>query len=76
MTEESLFEILGTPETKTVTRLDGKPLGANMPRQMVKTVTWNGWIDEDEEDLRILDFGEAFPHVEQCCQDLGQRSFL
>lgn len=26
----------------------------------MKTVGWDNWTEEDEEDLRIIDFGEAF----------------
>ncbi len=31
-----------------------------MPSQLVKAATWDTWIDEDDEDLRIIDFGETF----------------
>ena len=31
-----------------------------MPTQLVKAAAWDTWIDEDEEDLRIIDFGETF----------------
>lgn len=41
-------------------RLDGKPLEDGLPKQLVNTSGWYNWIDEDKEDLRIIDFGEAF----------------
>ena len=41
-------------------RLDGKPLDNSLPKQLVKSADWETWVDEDEEDIRILDFGEAF----------------
>lgn len=41
-------------------RFDGQPLEDGLPRQLIKTSGWDNWIDEDEEDLRIIDFGEAF----------------
>ena len=41
-------------------RLDGKPLDKALPRQLVKAADWINWIDEDDEDLRIIDLGEAF----------------
>ena len=31
-----------------------------MPKQLVKKADWDNWIDEDEEDVRLIDFGEAF----------------
>ena len=31
-----------------------------MPGQLVKAAGWDNWIDEDEEDIRIFDLGEAF----------------
>ena len=62
MNKEDLFDVLGTPELEELARLDGKPLEDSLPRQLVKTAGWDNWIDEDEEDLRIIDFGEAFLH--------------
>ncbi len=62
MTEEGLFEVLGSPESEDLTRLDGEPLSKNLPSQLVKAVGWLDWIDEDDEDLRIIDLGEAFLH--------------
>jgi hypothetical protein len=41
-------------------RLDGCPLGPGLPKQLVKAATWEKWIEEDEENIRLIDFGEAF----------------
>jgi serine/threonine-protein kinase SRPK3 len=60
LTEEALFEVLGTPEPDELVRYDGKPLDEGMASQLVKAASWEGWIEEDHEDLRILDLGEAF----------------
>ena len=60
MTEESLFTVLGRPESSELARLDGKALSKSLPSQLVRAVSWDDWIDEDEEDLRIIDLGEAF----------------
>jgi len=43
-----------------LTRIDGKPLDKGVPKQLVKAVCWVEWVDEDEEDLRLIDFGESF----------------
>jgi serine/threonine-protein kinase SRPK3 len=60
LTEEELFEVLGAPKSEKLARLDGKPLDEGVPNQLVKAASWVGWIDEDDEDLRIFDLGEAF----------------
>ena len=60
MSKERLFKILGVPESEQLIRLDGKPLDKGLPSHLVKTTSWDCWIDEDDEDLRIIDFGEAF----------------
>lgn len=33
-----------------------------MPKQLVRTASWDDWIDEDEEDIRLTDLGESFMH--------------
>lgn len=49
---------------KGVVRLDGKPLYRGLPRQLVKSATWDDCVDEDDEDLRIS-FGESFRHGDE-----------
>jgi serine/threonine-protein kinase SRPK3 len=60
LTEEKLFEVLGTPKSEELVRRDGKPLDEGVPNQLVKTAGWDNWVEEDDEDLRIFDLGEAF----------------
>ncbi|KAK1147184.1 hypothetical protein N8T08_001923 [Aspergillus melleus] len=60
MTEEQLFEVLGAPEIAPLARIDGTPLENGLPSQLVKATEWTDWIDEDDEDIRLLDFGESF----------------
>lgn len=76
MTKECLFEILGKPEPAELVRKDGKPTSNNIPRQLVKAVSWVDWIDEDEEDLRIIDLGEAFLHEGRKTKKLAQPGSL
>lgn len=59
-TEEQLFDVLGFPEVEPLTRTDGTPIGNGLPTQLVKAVEWDDWIDEDDEDIRLFDFGESF----------------
>ena len=65
MNQKDLFDVLGRPESEELARLDGKPLEESLPRQLIKTAGWDNWTDEDEEDLRIIDFGEAFLQGEE-----------
>lgn len=58
--KEELLDILGRPEPEELSRLDGQPLDVSLPKQLVETASWVDWADEDEEDLRIINFGEAF----------------
>ncbi len=59
-TKKDVFDVLGGPESEELARLDGKPLEDSLPKQLVKIAGWDNWTDQDEEDLRIIDFGEAF----------------
>lgn len=39
-----------------------KPLPSpHLPRQLVRTAKWNLWEDETDEDVRLVDWGSAFP---------------
>lgn len=58
--ENDLFTVLGSPEIEPLSRLDGTPLPDGFPTQLVKAAEWVDWIDEDDEDIRLLDFGESF----------------
>ena len=58
-----------------MTRRDGEPLDKGVPGQLVKATDWNNWIDEDDEDLRIFDLGEAFLKGEEP-EKLAQPSHL
>lgn len=57
--KEDLFNVLGLPESEDLARLDGKPLDKSLPKHMIRATEWDEWIDEDVENLRVLDFGEA-----------------
>lgn len=61
--EAEIFEALGHPEPDELTRVDGQPLGQSVPSQLVQSAQWTGWPlddDEDDENIRIIDFGEAY----------------
>jgi serine/threonine-protein kinase SRPK3 len=63
--EKGFFDVLGFPEIEPLARIDGAPLDNGLPTQLVKAAEWVDWIDEDEEDIRLLDFGESFLEGEQ-----------
>ena len=60
MTEECLFEVLGSSESAESARLDGTPSSKALLSQSVKAADCVDWIGEDDEDLRIMDLREAF----------------
>ncbi|CDM28976.1 unnamed protein product [Penicillium roqueforti FM164] len=33
--------------------------GNELPAQLIKAAEWTEWIDEDDEDIRLLNFGES-----------------
>lgn len=59
------MEILGAPIINDVVRLDGQPLDPSLPRHLVRLTNWNLWVDKDEEDIRLLDWGECFTQGEE-----------
>ena len=63
--EEPLFDVIGAPETAKLARVEGGSLCSSLPRYLVQKVGWDDWVDEDEEDIRLLDWGEAFLHGEE-----------
>lgn len=63
--EEELLEVIGAPKVEPLARLDGVPLPDNLPRQLVQAAEWVKWIYEDEEDIRLFDFGESFLQGEE-----------
>lgn len=60
LSEQELFETIGAPIVEDFVRLDGQPLDPSLPRHLVRRTEWNLWTDEDEEDIRLLDWGESF----------------
>jgi serine/threonine-protein kinase SRPK3 len=60
--QEELFEVLGDPFVERLVRLDGQPLHTGLPSQLVEDASWETWIDEDEEAIRLLSFGSCFRH--------------
>lgn len=62
MTKEKLFKVIGAPSIENVERIDEQPLADGIPSYLVKSATWCGWVNEYDEDFRLLDFGESFVH--------------
>ncbi|KAI9039308.1 uncharacterized protein KD926_009750 [Aspergillus affinis] len=65
MSEEQLFEVLGLPEIEPLDRIDGTPLETELPTQLAKAAEWTEWIDEDDEDIRLLNLSESFLQGEE-----------
>ncbi|KAH6846962.1 kinase-like domain-containing protein [Chaetomium sp. MPI-CAGE-AT-0009] len=62
LSPESMLEVIGAPRSEDLVRCDGEALAPGLPTQLVQATGWDSWIDEDEEDIRLIDLGEAFPH--------------
>ncbi|KAK4144855.1 kinase-like domain-containing protein [Dichotomopilus funicola] len=62
LSAEEMFEVIGAPFTEQLARHDQGPVHPSMPEQLVQKAGWDMWIDEDEEDVRLIDFGKAFFH--------------
>lgn len=60
LSEEAFWGVVGRPETVELLAADGSLLSPSLPKQLVRKVNWDSWVDEDEEDLRLVDFGETF----------------
>jgi serine/threonine-protein kinase SRPK3 len=60
LSKDQLFKILGLPNSEQVIRRDSKSLDKGLPKQLLEAARWDDWIDEDEEDIRVIDLGEAF----------------
>ncbi|KAB8217158.1 hypothetical protein BDV33DRAFT_193808 [Aspergillus novoparasiticus] len=45
--------------------VDGAPLQNGLPTQLVKAAEWVEWVDEDDEEIRLLDVGESFLQGEE-----------
>ncbi|KAH6619423.1 kinase-like domain-containing protein [Chaetomium sp. MPI-SDFR-AT-0129] len=59
---EEMFEVIGAPFTEQLARRDRGTVHPSMPEQLVQKTGWDMWIDEDEEDVCLIDFGESFVH--------------
>lgn len=58
---DGIFRYLGFPKPEKLVRLDGRPLEPSLPKELVKRIECTTlWADEDLEDLRLLDWGQAF----------------
>lgn len=64
-TKEEIFEAIGSPKVEPVAHEDGGPLPKGLPTELVEAAEWEDWIDEDEEDIRILDLGQSFLQAEE-----------
>jgi hypothetical protein len=56
--------VIGHAETAKVVRKDAALLEPGLPHELVRKAGWDDWTDEDEEDIRLIDWGESFPITE------------
>lgn len=57
------MDVIGRPETcqPEPAGKDASPLSPSDASEVVQRVSWDEWVDEDEEEIRLIDWGEAFP---------------
>lgn len=60
MDEDEIWDVIGGGYTDEVTRIDGQPLESRLPGEYTQSANWEGWDDQSNSDLRLLDFGESF----------------
>ena len=60
--EDELFQVLGSPESQALIRSDGKSLEEGVPKYLIKSATWEHWLEECDfpVDIRLIDLGETF----------------
>lgn len=62
---KKLLKVIGRPHIERLSRIDRKPLENGLPTHLVETAQWVNWTDEDKEEIRLLDFGDAFLQGEE-----------
>ncbi|KAJ5163988.1 uncharacterized protein N7500_005818 [Penicillium coprophilum] len=64
-TEEDVFGVMGSPQVVPLERCDGMPLSKGLPKEIVQSAQWTGYVDEDESDIRLIGFGKSFLRGEE-----------
>lgn len=62
------MRIIGKPVAESLVREDGQPVEARFPKHIVRRAEWDKWLDEDQEDIRLIDWGESFRRGEEPAQ--------
>jgi serine/threonine protein kinase len=73
--DSDILDVIGHPEPAKVARKDAALLEPGLPHELVRKAGWDDWTDEDEEDVRLVDWGESFP-IEEIPARLAQPSDL
>jgi serine/threonine-protein kinase SRPK3 len=61
MTENELVDVIGSFKREPVRLVAGKgPPELSMPRELTESAPWDGYVDEDDDDICLVDFGESF----------------
>lgn len=63
--EETLFEVIGSPQVVPLERCDEIPLNKRLPKELLECAHWNEYSGEEEDDIRLIEFGESFLHGEE-----------
>ncbi|OAQ99804.1 hypothetical protein LLEC1_00713 [Akanthomyces lecanii] len=61
LSNEAFIAGLDELQTAELVRIDESPLDdEHLPKQLVGAAEWDDWIDEDEEDIRLIDVCDSF----------------
>ncbi|CAI7655369.1 unnamed protein product [Penicillium glandicola] len=63
--EQKVFEVMGSPQMVPLERKDGVPLGKGLPKELIQSAQWTGYLDEDQYSIRLIGFGKSFLHGDE-----------
>ncbi|OQE02758.1 hypothetical protein PENVUL_c039G07836 [Penicillium vulpinum] len=59
VTDDKIFEAMGLPQVVPLERCDRMPLSEGLPKELVQSAQWNGYLEEAEFDIRLIGFGKS-----------------
>jgi hypothetical protein len=73
--DEDLFEAMSGQPVTAMYESKELPQPPHLPKQLVKSADWGVWYDTYEEDIRLIDWGVAFP-ADKTLQSIAQPNDL
>ncbi|KAK2738266.1 hypothetical protein FQN57_007129 [Myotisia sp. PD_48] len=60
LSHDDIFKVLGEITTEYLGVINNR-----YPEQLIEAAMWDEWMDDEDEDIRVLDFGESFRQGEE-----------